>query len=313
MPSYITQEIIKLLIPRFGLSNKRFWKFKAKSQYSMKSGYRVGSGLHNPPANQSDSVIMKNWWNFIWSLTIPPKIWIFWWRVFHNIIPTMMNLRKHHVPVFGWCCPLCHTYADSTCHSLFYCSKVKKFQKECGGMGESQEVWKPEYSRDLYVFVVHLERGELEEFVCRAWVVWGARCKAVHSIDNQESILYPTNTIFLLNDYRQAMSELAKPRAIEERSSPTLWEKPTANWHRIDVDASFNKAITQCGLGGVIRNQNGHVVVAFGKAVKIPDSIVLGELLARVCVFSDSLLAVQAVTEPFNDLSYVGSCALEIR
>ncbi|XP_073130896.1 uncharacterized protein [Henckelia pumila] len=81
------------------------------------------------------------------------------------------------------------------------------------------------------------------------------------------------------------------------------------------------------GLGRVVRNHRGHVMVAFGKGIQISGSVVMGELLAireglqvfkdkllsHIFAFSESLLAVQAVTESICDLSYTGHCALEVR
>lgn len=105
--------------------------------------------------------------------------------------------------------------------------------------------------------------------------------------------------------------------------SPVRWTAPSEGQLRLDVDASFPVASEYCGIGGVIKNHEGQLVAAFGRVLPNPGSVIMGELLAikkgliyvkergfhHVNVSSDSLLAVQAVTKPVDDLSYVGTCA----
>lgn len=105
---YVTQKIPSVPLANSNNSNSRFWKFDQKGIYSVRGGYRVGIGMYEPPANQSSLSKVHNWWRCLWSLDIPPKIRVFWWRIFHDIIPTGANLAKHHVPVSRWC-PFCNS------------------------------------------------------------------------------------------------------------------------------------------------------------------------------------------------------------
>ncbi|XP_075489675.1 uncharacterized protein LOC142528510 [Primulina tabacum] len=80
-------------------------------------------------------------------------------------------------------------------------------------------------------------------------------------------------------------------------------------------------------IGGVVRNHEGQPVLAFGRKIDKPQSITCAKLLAiegglQIAqlhdlpihqVTSDSLLAVQAITRPEDNLSYVGSLATDIR
>uniref|UniRef100_A0A1S3XQP1 RNase H type-1 domain-containing protein n=1 Tax=Nicotiana tabacum TaxID=4097 RepID=A0A1S3XQP1_TOBAC len=43
------------------------------------------------------------------------------------------------------------------------------------------------------------------------------------------------------------------------------WHRPPKGQFKLNIDASFNKNLQQCGLGGVIRNVNGHWIVGFAK------------------------------------------------
>lgn len=143
--------------------NSRFWKFDLKGQYSVQRGYRFGICMHDPPEHQSNHNLTQKWWRTICSLSIPPKTCVFWWTVFHNIIPTAVNLAQLHVPVSRWC-PFCHNAKDSTCHALFCCQAMRNFCK-------NNDAW-----RWLKKFKIHDTW-----FFCPAWLTWSERCWTMHN------------------------------------------------------------------------------------------------------------------------------------
>ena len=72
-------------------------------------------------------------WKWIWQLKIPPKIRIFFWKVFANALPTLLNLRKRRVNIDGMCL-VCGLEVESIYHALFKCVGVKNIWdlwKEC--------------------------------------------------------------------------------------------------------------------------------------------------------------------------------------
>ncbi|XP_073307113.1 uncharacterized protein [Primulina huaijiensis] len=110
-------------------------------------------------------------------------------------------------------------------------------------------------------------------------------------------------------------------------NSPKVWVAPPENKLRLDVDAAYNEDFNKYAIGGVVRNHERQPVLAFGKKIDKPQSIKCDELLAiegglQIAQFhdlpirqvtSDSLLAVQAITKPEENISYVGSIATDIR
>lgn len=60
-------------------------------------------------------------WKAIWSLNVPKKIRIFWWRVCKNGLATKENLfRRRCAP--SDICPICNSEVESIEHLLFFCS-----------------------------------------------------------------------------------------------------------------------------------------------------------------------------------------------
>lgn len=53
------------------------------------------------------------------------KVKHFVWSSFHNSIPTLVNLRRHHVSIDGLC-TLCLEEAETTDHALFLRRRAKE-------------------------------------------------------------------------------------------------------------------------------------------------------------------------------------------
>ncbi|KAK6118865.1 hypothetical protein DH2020_047396 [Rehmannia glutinosa] len=103
-----------------------------------------------------------------------------------------------------------------------------------------------------------------------------------------------------------------KDRSVE---SPSKWIPPPWGKLRMDVDACVNEARGSFGIGGVVRDSQGKLMMAFGKRIDHPISVLEAELRA-ICegleraqlngffpqlVASDSLLSVQAVADPEDE------------
>lgn len=126
---HVANEILSIPLSITLVGNARFWKFDPKGKFTVCGGYCVGIGMYEPNKHQFNNFFVQNWWNILRSLPIPPNIRVFWWKIFHNLIPAASNLANHHVPVSRWCY-FCHNSEESTCHSLFYCPAVRHLWKD---------------------------------------------------------------------------------------------------------------------------------------------------------------------------------------
>ncbi|XP_073036602.1 uncharacterized protein [Primulina eburnea] len=132
----------------------------------------------------------------------------------------------------------------------------------------------------------------------------------------------------MLCGYQEARtSMLISASRREHISSPRRWIAPPINQLHLDVDAAYNVHSNRYAIGGVVRNHEGQTLLASGKQITKPPSIVASELIAieegfqmtqtqnlRINqITSDSLMAVQAVTSPTEDFGYTGAFATKIR
>jgi hypothetical protein len=75
-----------------------FWSWEPEKHgtYSVRSAYRLLErrrrqieDVNVPNASSADGD-----WENVWSLDVPPKVRVFWWRVIHDCLPARLNLSK---------------------------------------------------------------------------------------------------------------------------------------------------------------------------------------------------------------------------
>ena len=74
----------------------------------------------------------KPLWNWIWALTCPKKIQIFFWKAMRNWLPTkqFLTFGRPHVDTH---CPRCHT-SETTIHILRDCPWAKEIWRQSPGI-----------------------------------------------------------------------------------------------------------------------------------------------------------------------------------
>ncbi|XP_073051687.1 uncharacterized protein [Primulina eburnea] len=324
-PSYIAGEILNIPIAGDLSEDSIFWRQGPKGRYSVRDGYKREIGCYEVPPNCSE-IQARSWWKSLWALSIPPKARIFWWRAMHNIIPTEVNLLTHHVPVQGQC-QLCNFGFDTTEHALFWCPLIKSCWKGTIFKSLLQRAHKANIV-DIFLWMKEqVNHEEFESFAIRTWAVWHERLQLLHKNKRNFTSADTDWSIHLLNAYKEARKAIGIAPSQSLHSKSRRWKNPETNQFRLETDAAYNANLNRFSVGGAIRDHEGKIVLAFGHQTKKTPSVEYAELeamregLKKVKEFSlqiqevtsDSLLAVQAVTSPEEDLSYTGAIAHEVR
>ncbi|XP_073275489.1 uncharacterized protein [Primulina huaijiensis] len=173
-----------------------------------------------------------------------------------------------------------------------------------------------------------LGKLEFALFAMRTYAVWSERLKIVHKQKSTMKVLNVDWSEASLHEFQSAQSSHLKTTCPPTTPpSPCSWIAPPFNQLCLDVDAAYKETFNQFAIDGVVRDHEGRMILSFGMTIFKPQSVALAELGAvaagiRVVqehnilinhINSDSLLAVQAIMCPEEDLSYVGSCAEDIR
>lgn len=93
------------------------WHHTKNGQHMVRSGYMALSdqfqqvnGMMNHPCN----------WTLLWHLALPPKLQVFLWRCFKNILPTRLNLNVRNCSTSSYCPCYCNG-DESVDHVLLQC------------------------------------------------------------------------------------------------------------------------------------------------------------------------------------------------
>ncbi|KAK8655914.1 hypothetical protein V6N13_108478 [Hibiscus sabdariffa] len=97
------------------------WRYDCSGCYSMKSGYRLLAHVANSRIGVSSTFNVdkvKRLYSALWSLAIPSKIKVMFWRFIKNYLPTNVNLYNKRIHLAtNWI--LCAGEAETVDHILF--------------------------------------------------------------------------------------------------------------------------------------------------------------------------------------------------
>ena len=94
----------KIKLGNLSSGDKLVWNENKAKVFSVRTAYQVALRLHHPSIGEHSSTNLdQSMWNRIWTMNVPPKVRIFVWKPYSNILPTKANLfwKKVHVdPIY---------------------------------------------------------------------------------------------------------------------------------------------------------------------------------------------------------------------
>ncbi|KAL0017269.1 hypothetical protein SO802_004338 [Lithocarpus litseifolius] len=220
------------------------WPKENSGIYSVKSGYKCLMDFATLDiVRPTVSVAQKTFWKNIWKLNIPEKIKHFLWRSCTNSLPSKENLKKRAIPIDPTC-HLCSRETESVLHALWGCEKV-------------QTVWATDFGW------VDNNRAALGSF-----------------FDLMQLIQEKPHTIPLFSTTAWTQDSQKSHSSGSRLPSQKLWRPPPRECFKTNYDGAMFDESDEAGLGVVIRNSEGQVMVALSEKIKKPPSVVALELLA---------------------------------
>jgi hypothetical protein len=81
-----------------GLYYEKFGIYTVKSAYKLLFNRKFEAVTVGQPSSSSDAM-----WKGVWKLNVPPKVRVFWWRAFHEFLPSRYNLWRRHIEPVAFC------------------------------------------------------------------------------------------------------------------------------------------------------------------------------------------------------------------
>ena len=196
--------------------------------------------------------------------------------MFTKPLPSKENLKKRAIPIDP-ICHLCSRENESVLHALWGCAKVKSVWATDFGWVDKKKVDSGSFS-DL-VQLIQEKSHTVSLFSITAWSIWHHRNKS----RLQESSLPLDRIAGFTREYLQSFKTQGARVSLSTCSrlpSQKRWHPPSLDCFKTNYDGAMFDESDEAGLGVVIRNSKGQVMVALSEKIKKPPSVMALELLA---------------------------------
>ncbi|KAL2896303.1 hypothetical protein RDABS01_038087 [Bienertia sinuspersici] len=234
------------------------WEYTKIGEFSVKSAYHLEMQSKGSAATTSDHYNARLLWERVWKAQVPPKVKNFAWRAMNNGLPTMVNLVKRNIQV-DCICPRCGEEKEDTTHLIVGCM-------------ESRFLWKISPLRlDIGTSTSLFEWGKTITTACKAdfsweialilmWQIWQSHNKWVFNREKVDPSIICGKTMGFLEEFLK-VNEREHVRRETQPTAARSWNPPEVGRWKLNTDVAFSKDRTKMGLGMIVRDSVGEVMM----------------------------------------------------
>ncbi|KAK8532151.1 hypothetical protein V6N12_053597 [Hibiscus sabdariffa] len=206
---------------------------------------------HSEDYNQHNADKERSFFSNLWSLTLPPKVKITFWKFAKNFLPTFANLSYRRLNV-ELECTLCRSGTESVEHLMCHCSFTSqlftefdlKFSAYTGV--QSWLLW-------LTHLFDQLSREKKIVFVTLVWALWIYRNNKVHENNSQSAKDLALFVLAFVQEY-DGIHKVSSP---QQNTDNICWNPPIGDSVKVNFDASFNSSEKRSTSSIIIRDSSG--------------------------------------------------------
>ncbi|XP_041025335.1 uncharacterized protein LOC121265715 [Juglans microcarpa x Juglans regia] len=201
-------------------------------------------------------------WKNVWALEVPGGYKHFVWSALNNALPTRSNLLKKKVCEDPWC-PSCKREEEDVQHALWCCpgaadvwavgwSPIRKWLNQFIDFSSLWEDLSNRLSPGCLVRVVAIIRG-----------IWRRRNTFVFEDKFASSSQVVKIAVVGLEEFQEANVKVTRrlSKGVERREGRG-WQKPLRALCKLNFDATVDVKNRRIGIGIIIRDCHGDVLVA---------------------------------------------------
>ncbi|XP_021725055.1 uncharacterized protein LOC110692356 [Chenopodium quinoa] len=268
--------ICSIPVPILNEEDSWSWHHTKDGLYSVKSAYNfLIEEETRKKATSSECNVDFNW-KHIWHACIPPKIKLFAWRCVREGLTVMSRLLARGLSV-DQRCPMCGEDEENTAYPILFCPAVSS-------------IWRYSVLRlDTKAFAANEFRewcnrvyGKIKEkkwwdiFWCLAWGIWLKRNSWVfdRAAKSEEDTIH--KAMCLVGEF-EAVNASGEGE-IHEQKDRSKWKVPSAGLYKLNSDVAFQES--RMGIGGILRDEEGDVVVTYCSTMYGNFDVAVGEAVA---------------------------------
>ncbi|KAF7831415.1 uncharacterized protein G2W53_013748 [Senna tora] len=299
-----------------------FWKGEASGSFSVKSCYKLAMKEVWEQQNIVPDLfctVPMSFWKSIWKMPLNSRYKVFLWRACIGIIPTVETLKQRGIQVEEECIR-CEIEMEDVYHALIDCSELR-------------QVW----DEARHNFTARVYHTSLIEWLSVEWLNWSQEKRghfaiALYYIWESQNPKKFEGEVINLNDLWTKVERCwdefrvagCHEMGVAEIPQSLRWEKPNQPFMKMNVDAGVRRN-GDGALGGVLRDWNGCVQVAFISSTPKLGDVALIEALAvergvrvameagvkNLIIESDAQLVVDMLNSNCKHSSMLGTVCLK--
>ncbi|KAL9684839.1 hypothetical protein QQ045_022280 [Rhodiola kirilowii] len=218
---------------------------------------------------------MKSFWKHLWRMKMQGKVKIFMWRLYHDFLPSALNLARRGCGS-DLQCKVCGFGVESSLHVMLECWWAQAFWRslriDCGFLDikfSSTGDW-------LWFSFQHQPRDELLMLYYGARLIWYNRNLVTHGGDGLQVEVASLSIRALVANFLKPGFKFIV--SVAEGSS--RWEAPDKPFIKINCDGSWDPRTNEAGFGCVARDENGIILGVLADFIEGIHSVERIEVLA---------------------------------
>jgi len=294
--------ILRLPLCRSWPMDKITWHFSPAGIFTVKSAYHLIRASRRRDQPSASMVSGSTFWKKLWSLSVPPRIKLFGWKVGVGALATKANIANR-IRDFPASCELCGCTEDSAAHALFVCPVAVAVWSESGMAEDLWGVGPWSAAEQLVRVAAVLDVQKLGDFVAIMWAIWNERNRVLfgNALFRSGSGIASRAIQFVRGfDEFKSQSLVQRGVVVEGRTS-SMWSPPEMGVLRLNFDAGL-VGDGGYGWGFVVRDHLGDIIlmgVQQGDGFSDPETEE-----ARACLFALRC----AMTHGVSRLEVEGDC-----
>ncbi|CAM8944548.1 unnamed protein product [Rhodiola kirilowii] len=262
-PSFVWRSIwtagqkIKQWIDLSSTDMRPRWMLGENGDFAVRSVYKGLKLLkdqlrRNQVGEQADSWKMKVFWKIIWRMNVQPKVRLFVWRLWHNYMPSVMNLARRGMRDLRGC-PVSGFKEETTIHTILYCWWGRSFWQN---LGIDCSFLNHDFTAPgdwLWFCVFKYDALELSMILQGARHIWFNRNMVLNGNKGQDPLVAARYVFKSRWQAHHSHQQLVVTDLNEGRK----WIRPGKGVVKINVDGAWDHATKAAGLGFYCRDEHG--------------------------------------------------------